>query len=88
MSLSTSPRGTARFLDPVALGERLMDLRLEVARDWVETLEEVPADYLALEGHRLESLVKVPVNRPPPQRGSGPTQSYESYRRNLGDWSA
>jgi len=55
VSVGTSPGGNARFLDPLALAERVLDLRIEIADEWTEALEAVPDGHLRLARLRLEA---------------------------------
>ncbi|KAL3904604.1 MAG: hypothetical protein SGPRY_011224 [Prymnesium sp.] len=41
VSVSTSPGGNARFLDPLMFAERVLDIRAEIALEWAEILQEV-----------------------------------------------
>lgn len=84
VSVSTSLGGNPRFLDPLSLAERLMDLREELALEWSEAMQHVPAEHIALcveehraklEGAILESILQgavkpaFPLAQAPPPAG-------------------
>ena len=54
LALSTSPGGQPRFLDPLQLADRLLELRADIADDWVDALEQVPSDHVELVRRRLD----------------------------------
>ena len=53
-SIATGPDGSTCLLDPLALSERLLELRLEVASEWAQLMPRVPDDHLQLARARLE----------------------------------
>jgi hypothetical protein len=74
VKVSKSLGGKPRFVDPLSMAERLMDLREELALEWSEAMQHVPAEHVLLrvEEHRakLEGAI-VPtlrsrVESPPP----------------------
>jgi len=60
ISVGTSPGGQPRFLDPLALGEQILDLREEIAEEWAEALSEMPEYHLRLARMRLEEREREP----------------------------
>lgn len=72
VSVGKSLGGNPRFIDPVGMAERLMELREEVALEWSEAMQLVPVEHIALrvEEHRarLEGSVVWSVSRPYPPR--------------------
>jgi len=54
VSVSASLGGNLRYLDPVDLAERVMDLRVEIGEEWAEILAEVPDGHLRVNRIRLE----------------------------------
>lgn len=49
VAVSTSPGGNARFLDPLALADQLMELRLEIADEWADALLLTPSNHMDLQ---------------------------------------
>ena len=74
ISVGRSLGGNPRFIDPLSMAERLMELREELALEWSEAMQLVPVEHIALrvEEHRarLEGSVVWSVSRvealPPP----------------------
>lgn len=61
VSVGKSLGGNPRFIDPVGMAYRLMDLREAVALEWTEAMKLVPVEHVALrvEEHRARLEVSV-----------------------------
>jgi len=57
ISLSKSLGGNPVFIDPLALAERLMELRAAIALEWRALLSEIPNDHLAFARLRLAQRI-------------------------------
>lgn len=73
ISVGKSLGGNPRFIDPVGMAERLMELREELALEWSEAMQLVPVEHIALrvEEHRARlegSVVWSVKSRPFPPR--------------------
>jgi len=56
IAVGRSLGGNPRFIDPLSMAERLMELREEVAAEWSEAMQRVPVEHIALrvEEHRAK----------------------------------
>jgi len=57
--VGTSLGGNARFTDPLALADRLLDLRVEMAEDWIEALRRVPEEQVHTHTHIYKYMYRV-----------------------------
>jgi len=52
---SSGDPDSAKFIDPLALAERLLDVRQQTAVEWREVLADVPSDHIELHRARLQA---------------------------------